>query len=425
MPTPTAAPPRKRPFRVLPPITRGPEALDGAAVLEEVSGDVGVLLWQSLRNVMLWTAASSAERAALFSENAARRRADALRALALDPALRSPVEVVAALLAAPGGADAARLAYACASVASWAEERACAGTALAFAQAAALACPGDAGLAYAVGRLARMRGETVRAEGWYHQAIMLARQARDWRTYVMAFLGLGNLAVQRGNFPSARRHQLRALRTSRRHGLRALQAAALHDLFVVALEAGDVDEMDRRAAEALRAYGTGHPRVPVLAHDVAVAWMARGQSARALPVLEAVLPHLRDPASRVVAQANVARAAGGAGRADVFNAAAIEVTRHLLSPAAAAGAAQALLNVARGALSLGEREHARAAAAQAERLAERSSEGKVRVSAGEILDRLAETPPAAAARAPEVDLDAPGELAGELVRSLAVSAAGG
>ena len=422
MPMPSAAPSHKRPFRVLPPITRGPEALDGTPLLEEVAGDAGVLLWQSLRNVMLWAGAVPAERAGLFSPEAAARRAEMLRLVPLDEPLRSPMATVAAMLAAPAEADAGKLAYACARVATWAEERGAPATALAFAQAAALARPDDAALACAVGRLARLRGETVRAEGWYHKAVTLARQSGDWRSYALAFLGLGNAALQRGNLPAARRSHTRALRAARRHRLRAIQAWVLHDMFVTAVEGGDPAEADACAARALRAYGDGHPRVPMLAHDVAMVWLLRGEHARALPVLQAVLPCLRNPAERVVAQANVARAAAGAGHAGLFRAAALETTRLLLTPGTA-GAAQAYLTLAHAALALGDREHAEAAAGQARRFAAESGEAKTLSTAEEILETLrAGAAPAPAPAAREFDLDAPGELAGELVRSLELAA---
>ena len=423
MPTP-AANARKRPFRVLPPITRGTESLDGAPVLEEVPGDAGVLLWQSLRNVMLWTGADAAARKSLFSAEAARRRAEMLRAVPLPEELAEPLAAVAALLAAPTAAKAAQVSAACTRIAGWAEGAGAPATALAFAQAAALAEPERAGLAWAVGRLARRRGEIVRAEGWYHRAIMLARQSRDWRSYALAFNGLGNAKLQRGNIPAARRNHTRALRAARRHALRDIEAGALHDLFRTALELGDAAEVDAFAAQALRAYGEGHPRVAVLAHDVAVAWVARGEHARALPVLEAAAPHLKVAGERALALASVARAAGGAGRADRFRHAALEAVQLLLTPGAAAAAPQVYLTIARGALLLGDAEHAGAAAREAERLADESGEAKIVASAGEILASLRTGGAPPRGRAPAgVDLDAPGELAGELVRSLEVAGA--
>ncbi|HEU0053745.1 MAG TPA: hypothetical protein VFQ39_11225, partial [Longimicrobium sp.] len=111
-----AAPARKRPFQVLPPITRGPEALDGSLLLEEVPGDLGLLLWQSLRNVRLWAEAEPESRPRLFSAAAAARRREMLRAVAVEEALGPPLEVIHALLADPGAAEGTRLSYACARV---------------------------------------------------------------------------------------------------------------------------------------------------------------------------------------------------------------------------------------------------------------------------------------------------------------------
>ncbi|MDB4951681.1 MAG: hypothetical protein JWM27_4330, partial [Gemmatimonadetes bacterium] len=307
--------PHGRPFHALPTITRGPEPVEGITLLDEVAGDVGVVLWQSLRNVLLWARAPAGERGALFSDAAAERRVRILGAVPLDEALRGPVAAVADLLACPAGARPEPIARACEAVSRWAEARHAPATALAFMQAAALAQPGNAALACAVGRLARRNGEPVRAEGWLHLAVVLARRTGDWTAYARAFLGLGNLALQHGNLPRARRMHRRALTAARRHRLHAVEAQALHDLFVSAAETGSDDEAREAAAGALAAYGPDHPRLPALAADVACFWTARGEFARAAPVLRAAAPHFADPAERAVVLANWARAAGGVGDA--------------------------------------------------------------------------------------------------------------
>ena len=47
--------PRSRRWCVPPAILRGPdETLEGAAILVEVPGDLGVLLWRTARDVRLW-----------------------------------------------------------------------------------------------------------------------------------------------------------------------------------------------------------------------------------------------------------------------------------------------------------------------------------------------------------------------------------
>ena len=52
---PPSAAAHSRRWRVPPPLTRTGELLEGAEILNEVPSEVGVVLWKSLRNVMLWS----------------------------------------------------------------------------------------------------------------------------------------------------------------------------------------------------------------------------------------------------------------------------------------------------------------------------------------------------------------------------------
>ncbi|HEU0079764.1 MAG TPA: hypothetical protein VFQ76_19045, partial [Longimicrobiaceae bacterium] len=63
-----------RPVRVPPPLTRGDEKFEGSSVLTEFEGDFGILLWQSLRNVLLWSTTDPARRKGLFASGAEERR---------------------------------------------------------------------------------------------------------------------------------------------------------------------------------------------------------------------------------------------------------------------------------------------------------------------------------------------------------------
>jgi tetratricopeptide (TPR) repeat protein len=422
MPRSAPAPRASRPFRALPPLTRGPEPVEGFTLLDEVPGDLGVVLWQTLRNVLLWARTPAEERGAVFARAAAERRAQVLGEVTLDAPLREPLTEVAALLSAPLAAAAERVALACERISRWAEERAAAGTALAFGQAAALAQPEDAARACAVGRLARRNGEATRAEGWLHTAIVLARRSGDHTSYARALLGLGNLAVQGGNLPRAQVLHRRALQTARRHRLRSVEAQALHDLFVTAAETGSDDEAREAAAGALRAYGSDHPRLPVLAADVACFWVARGQFERALPVLRAAAPRVADAAERTVVLANAARAAAGAGDGAAYAELAAEVRERVAEGLAGPAASQAWLNLARGALSLGRMDLARDAAERAVSLAGPAREGKVRASAESLLSAARGGGPAPAPAAPAPAADGPAAvLAAELVRCLAAA----
>ncbi|HEV2150493.1 MAG TPA: tetratricopeptide repeat protein [Longimicrobiaceae bacterium] len=300
-----------RPVRVPPPLTRGDEKFEGSSVLSEFEGEFGILLWQSLRNVLLWAATDPARRKGLFSAGAEERRRVKLLSADMDDALRGPLAVIARLLADPAGADRRRVAAACQRIGEWAEKNDKTATSLAYIQAAALTAASDARLSYSVGRIARERAEYPRAETWFRRAILLGRQSGDWESYALAFGGLGNLYLQRGNLPAAHKSFLRAYRAAKRKGLRNVQGMALHDLFVVAVKRQQVRDAEELAASALRAYGPNHALLPVLAHDVAVFWMDQGIFAPALTVLTALQTHFPRAGMHARVLAHIAKAAAG------------------------------------------------------------------------------------------------------------------
>lgn len=278
----------RRRWRVPPAITHGHEAFDGLGILEEVPGRLGLVLWQSVRDVALWAALPGERRTGLFAPGAEERRRAALRAGAVDAELETPLAEMAELLGHPQAITGELVARACRQVARWADERGLTATALAFVQAAAFAAPADAETAYGVGRLAGRRAEDARAETWFRRTIALGRQSGDWQAYALAFLGLGNLYFRRESFLPARRFYVRALRAAQRHSLHSAAGMSFHDLFVLSAALGRAEEAERAARGAYEEYGPGHPRIPELARDLASFWMERGEHARALPLLRAL-----------------------------------------------------------------------------------------------------------------------------------------
>jgi tetratricopeptide (TPR) repeat protein len=353
----TSAPVRQRRWRVPPPLTRGAEMLEGAEILAEVPGETALLLWKTLRSLTLWASVAPQEQAELFAPEAHRRRTAELLAAVLEPALREPLEVLASVLEPRPEPRRDVLALACRRVAQWAAAQGAAATELAFMQAAALASPADAELAFEVGRLARAQGEHARAESWYRRAIMIGRQTGDWVAYARAYLGLGIVAKRRGNLPLARRSHLKALRSAQRHGLGEVKAMALHELFTVAVECDDASRALSYAEQAYHAYSVNHPYVRYLAHDLCCLWMREGQFQRALPVLRAMLPLFSED-ERLLPWANVARAAGGAADREAFEEAWTQAVALLHERPVVGTTAEALLSLARGATGVGEWERA-------------------------------------------------------------------
>ncbi|HEX2093648.1 MAG TPA: tetratricopeptide repeat protein [Longimicrobiaceae bacterium] len=395
-------------------------------MLAEFDGDLGILLWQSLRNVMLWSATEPAKRKGLFSMGAEERRRVKLLSSDVDDSLRAPLAVIARLLADPAGADRRRVASACQRIGEWAEARNALATALAFTQAAALTASTDARLSYAVGLLARQRTEYARAETWFRRAILLGRQSGDWESYALAFVGLGKLYQQRGNLPSAQKAHLRAYRASRRKGLRNVQGMALHDLFVIAVERDQVRDAEEMAAAALKAYGPGHPRLPFFAHDVAFFWMERGYFAPAITVLTALLPHFQRPIDQALVLAHIARAAGGVHDMEQFEKSWQKAFAIVTSTEPAEKSAAVYLALAYGAGAVADWERTAAVAEKAAEIATAREEEKIKVSAEALLEAAQAKTSTPVLEEPVVEswmADHADALAANFARSLRVTAA--
>lgn len=410
--------------RVPPALTRGSERVDGISILDEINGDLGLLLWRSARNVTLWAETPAEQRATLFPGDAAASRIADLARADVHPELRGPLSVLTELLACPGEVDLLRLVNACRRIAVWAEQRGELATALEFAQAAALAAPESASLAYAVGRLARRRAEYDRAESWYTRAVVQGRQSSDWRSYALAFSGMGNLHMQRGNYPAARRSHLRCLKVAERRGLLELVGDAYHDLFAIETEVRTGFEADALAAMAFRAYGLTSPKIYRLAYDVAYHWTLQGFFTGALQVAQALVPHIAEPAMSALLQGVIARAAGGAGRKEDFDVAVWEANRLLNSGASSEMTARTLLGLAHGAMSLGEWDLAGRWASQSQRAASVAKEGRVALEAEAVHDaahRHLQLNRQAAVQEHPATTSLAGDFVGALVRKSAVA----
>jgi tetratricopeptide (TPR) repeat protein len=384
-PASTTPPVRARRWRVPPPLTRAGELLEGTEVLTEVTGETAVLLWKSLRTVTLWASASPQDQVMeLFAPGARQRRLSELLAADLDPALGGPLEALTVLLDQPMRARREVVALSCRQVAQWAAAKRCPHTEVAFTQAAALACPADAELALQVARLTRALGEMARAESWCRRAIMLGRQAGNWNAYSRAFLTLGIMARNRGNYPVARRFNLKALRASTRHGATEVRAMSLHELFMVSGECDDASVAQRYAEQAFQAYGSQHPQARFLAHDLCLLWMREGQFRRALRVLKSLAP-LFPEEEKLTITTNLARAAGGVPDRESFDDAwrrAMPLLERVQTRGSVGGS---LLALARGATGVGEWELARTMAERALAVATETRNGTLIFSAESVL----------------------------------------
>jgi tetratricopeptide (TPR) repeat protein len=176
--------------------------------------------------------------------------------------------------------------HACAGVAQWAREIEARETAVAFAQAAALAS-GEARHAVLTGTCAHELGQYARAASWFGRAVGLARREKDWRSYAAAFLALGALAEAEGDPARARQRYLRAFRTARRHRpFVAERARAAYALFRLARDAGDVEAASAYARSATRAVMKADPAAAPLALALAAFWIDSGSPERSVRLLK-------------------------------------------------------------------------------------------------------------------------------------------
>jgi tetratricopeptide (TPR) repeat protein len=363
-------------------------ATDGAGVLAENLHSLGVLLWDLARDVALWSATHLSEATELFAPREERLRLVDAITVPIDRSLESAISILARMVGDPRAADRPRVSLACRRISSAAETEGALATALVFAMAAGHATPGDPNVAYQIGRLARRNAEYERAKLWLSRAVLLGKQIKDWHSYGLGLSGLGNLAVQRGDYPTARKYHFRTLRVAQRHRLRKLEGDALHDLCGIAIEVGPLEEVTHYARLAYEAYGPGHQRLPALAHDVAYAWMEAGYFAQAIEIFEVVLPHPTKPQERVQVAADIARAAAGTGNSVRFEQSWERAWIFMSRLTTKDHTPQALLDLARGAALLQQWDRAEMTVQMALALATERREGRIRITAETVLESV-------------------------------------
>lgn len=416
-----------RPIPVPPALFSASEPFEGYDILDELRSPAGVVIWQALRDVVVWATTPKQFRELLFSRDAYDVRIAAIRNVEIEGNIRKWILLLAGVVSGNAQPRREEIARACRRMSRWAEHNTLPRTAIWYAQAASMSEPANAEHAYTTAVLLRQVSESARAEAWYRRAIGLARRRRDTDTYARACLGLGNLFMQRGEYAKAKVAFERGFRTARRAGIRKLRAEALHDLFTVAVETDQVAEAELLARRALRAYPRSHPRIPALAHDVAVFWLLHGLYWRALPVLQAVAQVIVRPKDRLMVLSNLVRAAGGAGRIDVFAIGWSDTWQIIDAQPDLECVTSSLLRLAYGSLLLRDWERVDLAARYASELAARRGQKTIQKEADALLraavqQDVSELPSTLPASSPSVD--DPHRIAGEFVRRLAACAGG-
>jgi hypothetical protein len=298
-------------------VTDPDEPLEGMKILAEFPGDTGHMLWQGLREVTLWASMEPGERRGFLAEKRERRLAT-LAEVRLDPSLAASLTGLAAVIR-DEDPDPALLSLLCTGVSEWAIDQSAPATALAYAQAGALAHPESAAPALRVAQLALAAGQSTRGETWLRRAVGLARREKRWDVYAGAYVELGTLYRTSGrDRRRAERYLLLAARAARRNRLPELVGYARHGLLLLRLDAGDLAEAARHAAAAARAYGRRHPVLPRLRRDYAHLLVRQGDHPRAVRILRELLPLCAEPEERMQLHALHARAAAESGDVDGY-----------------------------------------------------------------------------------------------------------
>lgn len=292
------------------------ERLDGERILEETRGDLGLLLWRTVRDVALWAMTPEETRGALFAAGTADARVALVSAVELPVALSSSVDTLHGMLGEPERADAEIVMLCCGEVAAWARRSRLPHTALAFAQAGAAAAPKSSDAALLVGVCAREAGQTVRADTWLRRAVAIARLERNGSAYASALVELGAVSESRGKLLRGEQFYRLALRASRRHRAREARMRAAHALFRLARRQGDDDSAEQLAFIMQAAFVTDASGAENVLLDLARFWtdfsepkLARWALRRLAPALPAM-----ESAGQLAALALTARTRATPGR---------------------------------------------------------------------------------------------------------------
>lgn len=297
----------------IPPMPKDPRReLD---LLRDDTGPLGFLLWRIISDVLLWTACAPENRSKLFRAAPEDLGEVLAYATLTAPELREPLQALLTVSAVPGLADESAVAEAGARVVEWAEGQSMKETAVQFAEAAARIDASASRRAYTAGRLCRRLGDYPRAAIWFRRAIRLARRTQaagikfSEVDFANAHRGYGFLLIDMGCLKEAEPHLWKAAHAASRAGRKSLAGSAHHDLLLVMVGLERWSEALDHAKQAVALYKDGHPRFPILAHDVAFMWSSLGYFSSALPIYEKVLPFVEYQRERILVLASLARSA--------------------------------------------------------------------------------------------------------------------
>lgn len=411
-----------RSYRPLPAVLGTDGEWEGGAILREITSPTGLLLFRTLRDVMLWLMLPPSGRREAFSGTAQKLRRLHVEYRDVPQELQEPVGKL--VEACYHEAAQEEICVACLIVAEWARDNGTREAELGFRQAAALARASDSALSLATAKLARDLSHLRRAETWFRRAIKVARLSKDWDTYIRAYLGLGLMYSRAGNGPAARAVMERALIAARRWRLRPLAGEAHHEIFHLWADLGDLRRAYEHAKSARTCYGDAHPLLIRLAADLGVLSVKVGAPARAIPLFQSLLPRMPDPADTTMLHAYLARAAAESHNRSLYEAMRQDFDRSVCETRNLWRTAECHAIIARADLAMCEWDRAREQAAITLRLAEQISYREYQVEAETILEAIASATTSTGQRMNTLPSETPGvarianDLADELCHAV-------
>jgi hypothetical protein len=300
-----------RQWCVPPAIMRGPgERVDGVGVLAESSGELGLLLWQTARDVALWGETPHNQRGNLFADGSGDARVAQLAATDLPAVISASVDTIHGMLTLGTRADGSLLSICCLEVAAWAHGNGLSETAIAFAQAGAVAAQEFGEAALHTGMYALRAGQVARAGTWLRRAVSVSRREHNRPAYAAALVELGALYEGGGRTEQAERFFRLGYRAGKRYAARSARMRAAHGLFRLARSRGDAISAAQFALAAQRVYEPDAGGGPALLLDLARFWTDQGQPDRVRSALRRLAPArgLLAPAEQLASAALAARA---------------------------------------------------------------------------------------------------------------------
>lgn len=167
-----------------------------------------------------------------------------------------------------------------------------------------------------------------------------------------------------------------------------MEGEVLHNRFAVAIITGELAAAEAYAEAAFERYLPFHPKLPALGYDIGYFWLSRGYAARSLLISHALLPHFHEAALRVQVLSAIAKAAGLVKDRDLYTHCA-ELVAQIASDQRALTLPAALVDVALGAVALGDRKIAEATLEQARTLAVQLGQSDVAINAEDAKLQLA------------------------------------